>query len=182
VILELLPELVDGADEPLDLPSEPSLVAGAALSTVALRLHHELVDPDGPSPLALEGLALEAVAACRPRRNRAFAKPRWLSAVNELLDAHYVSPPTIAQLGAIIGVHPTHLARAYPKATGERIGEAVRRRRLDASLRLLLTTDRALSDIALACGFCDQSHFTRLFGRTFGRTPARFRQGHGLTR
>lgn len=39
--------------------------------------------------------------------------------------------------------------------------------------------DRSLtfSDIALICGFADQSHFTRVFRREIGVSPGRWRRG-----
>jgi AraC-like DNA-binding protein len=36
--------------------------------------------------------------------------------------------------------------------------------------------DRTLADIALACGFADQSHFTRAFAKDEGTTPGRWRR------
>jgi AraC family transcriptional regulator len=39
-----------------------------------------------------------------------------------------------------------------------------------------------LSEIALACGFTDQAHFTRTFGHFMGCTPARWRRQAAMTR
>ena len=40
----------------------------------------------------------------------------------------------------------------------------------------MLTTDEPLSQIALACGLCDQSHFTRVFRRIVGESPNAWRR------
>jgi AraC-like DNA-binding protein len=37
-------------------------------------------------------------------------------------------------------------------------------------------SDESLSEIALNCGFADQSHFSREFRRQFGRTPRDYRE------
>src|SRR5207248_1833191 len=37
-------------------------------------------------------------------------------------------------------------------------------------------TSEPLSEVALSCGFADQSHFTREFRRQFGRTPGEYRE------
>ena len=42
--------------------------------------------------------------------------------------------------------------------------------------RALVYTNRPLADVALSCGFVDQSHFTREFRRHFGRTPREYRE------
>jgi AraC-like DNA-binding protein len=40
----------------------------------------------------------------------------------------------------------------------------------------MLTTDEALSQIALACGLCDHAHFSRLFRRVLGISPNMWRR------
>jgi AraC-like DNA-binding protein len=52
----------------------------------------------------------------------------------------------------------------------------LRRLRLRIASRALVYTDESLSDIALSCGFADQSHFSREFRRQFGRTPREYRE------
>jgi AraC-like DNA-binding protein len=44
------------------------------------------------------------------------------------------------------------------------------------SLTLVLDTSLPLAEIALACGYADQSAFTRAFGRATGLTPAAYRR------
>lgn len=48
--------------------------------------------------------------------------------------------------------------------------------RVTRASRELLESNMPLVDIALRHGYCDQSHFTREFRRTFGTTPARYRR------
>jgi AraC-like DNA-binding protein len=52
----------------------------------------------------------------------------------------------------------------------------LRRLRLRIASRALIYTEGSLSDIALSCGFADQSHFSREFRRQFGRTPREYRE------
>jgi AraC-like DNA-binding protein len=40
---------------------------------------------------------------------------------------------------------------------------------------VLLEHDVPLAEIAAHCGFADQSHFTRAFGRAYGAPPGRYR-------
>ena len=44
--------------------------------------------------------------------------------------------------------------------------------------RLLESTDKLLSDIAVETGFWDQSHLTRIFKRERGTTPGEYRTRH----
>ena len=57
------------------------------------------------------------------------------------------------------------------------VGEWVRIRRLEYAREALLDGRRSISDVALAAGFADQSHLTRLFRGHFGVTPAEYRRG-----
>ena len=56
----------------------------------------------------------------------------------------------------------------------------LRKLRLRIASRALMTTDESLSEIALKCGFADQSHFSREFRRQFGRTPRDYREHYRL--
>jgi len=52
----------------------------------------------------------------------------------------------------------------------------VNRCRIDAACHALASGNDSLTEIALACGFSDQSSFTRLFGRIVGMTPGVYRE------
>ena len=53
--------------------------------------------------------------------------------------------------------------------------EFVLRTRLLAASRLLTATDLPIIEIALQCGFTDQSYFTRQYSKFFDQTPKRYR-------
>ena len=54
-------------------------------------------------------------------------------------------------------------------------GCVVRHVRVEFARRELAVSEAPLGDIAAAAGFCDQSHFSRLFKRYIGLTPAEYR-------
>jgi AraC family transcriptional regulator len=72
------------------------------------------------------------------------------------------------------GVH--HFCRLFRHTFGQAPHDYVRERRLDAARSMLASSTRGISEIALACGFADQSHLTRCFKQQFGVTPARWRR------
>jgi AraC-like DNA-binding protein len=49
-------------------------------------------------------------------------------------------------------------------------------RRIDRAKALLTEAGLNLAEIALACGFADQSHFTATFRKIVGATPGSFRR------
>jgi AraC family transcriptional regulator len=144
---------------------------------VALRIARELTVDDAFSSLAVEGLALELVAAAA--RGPALPPPeRWLQEAYELLHEQFRETPTAAQIAARVGVHPAHLARSFRAHYRESLGGCARRLRLDWAASELVRSDVSLVSLATEAGFVDQSHFTRAFKKQFGITPARYRTAH----
>ena len=78
-------------------------------------------------------------------------------------------------LAAAVGVHPSHLMRAFRQHHGCTVGEYVRRLRLEYACHLLSTTATSLTQTALDAGFAGQSHFNRAFKAFTGMTPSEFR-------
>jgi transcriptional regulator GlxA family with amidase domain len=63
---------------------------------------------------------------------------------------------------------------------GEGLGDMRRRRRVAAAVGRLRYGDEPLCDVAVAAGFCDQSHMNRNFAEVLGRTPLQVRQERRL--
>ena len=73
------------------------------------------------------------------------------------------------------GISPSHFSRLLKERTGRSFTELLRQCRVDLACDLLCTTEKSLAEIADACGFCDQSHFTHVFQDVKGVTPKLFR-------
>jgi AraC family transcriptional regulator len=75
----------------------------------------------------------------------------------------------------------THFARAFRQSIGASPHQWLLARRIDKAMSLLAGSDLTLAQIALACGFSDQSHLTRVFKVAVGTSPGRWRrsQMHG---
>jgi AraC family transcriptional regulator len=89
---------------------------------------------------------------------------------------------SLTVLGQRAGWSPFHLHRAFRNSVGETPKAYVQRLRLERGASLLLTSDRAVVDIAFACGFASHESFTRAFRRHFGVSPRLYRsrqRGHG---
>jgi len=153
---------------------------GGGLAWLAWRLAGELRASDVAAPVAAEGLALELLAATSRETNRAGRRagrpPRWLRMAEEMVRARAGECVGLSELGDVVGVHPTHLARVFRAHYGVSVGEYGRRLRLARAATELAETDIPVAVIATRAGFADQSHFTRLFKRYAGTTPARYRE------
>jgi AraC family transcriptional regulator len=149
---------------------------GRGFGWLAWRLAAELRASDDAAPLAAEGLALELLAAAtRESSRRRDRVPSWLSLAEELLHARISDCVRLSELAAAVGEPPVQVARAFRAHYGVSVGEYGRRLRVEWAAGELASGDRPLVEIAAEAGFADQSHFTRLFKRYVGTTPAQFR-------
>lgn len=130
---------------------------------------------DTAAPLALEAATLELFAAMA-RLHQGKQPPAWLRRVREALADDSTAAWDVRALALHAGVHPVHLARTFREHYGASPGEWLRARRLEQARERLLAGSAPLSEIALAAGFSDQSHFTRAFRARFGAPPGRFRR------
>jgi AraC family transcriptional regulator len=83
---------------------------------------------------------------------------------------------TLSDVAIACGLSSAYLARSFKKATGMPPYKWLLMQRLDLARTLLQSTDDTLTDIADACGFSDQSHFTRAFSRLQGVSPGAWRR------
>ena len=141
---------------------------------LAHRLYDEFGRRDEVSRVAIESLALGVVAEAS-RQLRAPRAPAWLERVRAFVDAHMAERLLLATVAAMAGVHPVHFARTFKQAYQTTFSSYVRTRRLEFACLQLATTGVPLGEIALAAGFCDQSHFCRWLKRTTGLSPGAYR-------
>jgi AraC family transcriptional regulator len=159
------------------LTDEPWWSPDPRLARLGHEIETELAADDDVRPLALEGLALELLAACvREHRRPDHEGSGWLRRAEERLRASFREPPGLDALAAEAGVHPVHFVRAFRARFGAPPGAYVRGLKVEWAAGVVASTTRPLAEIALEAGFADQSHFTRVFRQKTGVTPARYRR------
>jgi AraC family transcriptional regulator len=79
-------------------------------------------------------------------------------------------------LAAVAQLSASHFTRAFKETFGETPLGYVSRQRMRYAQDLMLRSGECLSQIALTCGHCDQSHFTRVFRRKVGMSPRAWRR------
>jgi AraC-like DNA-binding protein len=88
---------------------------------------------------------------------------------------HYRETITNARLARLSGLSVRAFERRFQAAFQVSPQKFLRRLRLRMAGRALVFTRQSMVDVALNCGFADQSHFTREFHRYFGCTPREYR-------
>lgn len=159
------------ADEPLHL---------AATKQFAIALRIARCCSSQASGLELDSLCHELLGSL-DRRAWEYERtpPSWLYRAMELLHDRYIDDLSIADIAAGVGIHPIHLARSFRRHFGCSPAQFTRFRRVERAAQLLSHSECPLSDIALSCGFADQSHFTKDFVRSLGISPGKYREAAG---
>ena len=156
-------------------PARLDSAATAALRTLFATMQPRAADSIG-SRVALEGHALAAVGAVLSacERERPDLAPPWLDRVEGLI-SNVGTPVTASALARVAGVHRTQLQRALRNATGYSVRELRRHAQIDRACELIREGTGSLAEVAIACGFGDQAHFSRAFKHVTGLSPARYR-------
>ncbi len=83
---------------------------------------------------------------------------------------------SLVEVAEVCGLSSNYFARAFKQSTGLPPYRWLLHQRVERAKDFLTHTSDTLSDIALACGFADQSHFTRVFSRIAGINPGSWRK------
>ncbi len=97
----------------------------------------------------------------------------------EYMRSHYARKVSLSRLSGDAGLCLFHFQKVFLKEKGVSPSEYLLKIRMDNAREMLLQGGR-LSDISVAVGFSDQSHFTKSFKRAVGITPGRYPQSTGL--
>jgi transcriptional regulator GlxA family with amidase domain len=92
------------------------------------------------------------------------------------IEANLETPIRNQDLASIARLSADHFNVAFRSSVGEAPHGYIIRRRVERAQGLMLSTVKPLSEIALECGLTDQAHFTRLFRRIVGESPAAWRR------
>jgi AraC-like DNA-binding protein len=102
-----------------------------------------------------------------------------LAAAVEHLRANFDQAVRVEELAGLAGLSAYQLNRRLRSLLGITAGQLIVKTRVDAASQMLRGGDASIADVALACGYCDQSAFSRQFRRTTGVTPQQYRERHG---
>ncbi len=178
--VEMEPSWMERLSEYSSMPDTIAPSRGGDITWLAMRLYREFREPDSCSPLAVEGLVMAMLAdMTRRRANDERRRPRWLTRAVDLIQENFRQNLTISGVAAEVGIHPFHLSRVFRQFHKQSVSEFVNRLRVQFACRELGDPGKGLADVALAAGFSDQSHFTRVFKQVTGVTPGAFRNAVG---
>lgn len=99
-----------------------------------------------------------------------------LATALDAVRADIAYPWRVGEIAALAGLSTTQLERLCRRTLGMSPRGVLQRLRLEHAVRLLSTTRMTAGEVASACGFYDQSSFTRQFRSVLGLTPGAYRR------
>jgi transcriptional regulator GlxA family with amidase domain len=99
--------------------------------------------------------------------------------VDAYISSHLATCITMKGMAAVVHLSRHHFSRVFRLTAGVPPRTYLLQARLAKAKTMMGDSSLTLCEIALACGFADQSHLTRVFRRQMGTTPTRWRQ-HGF--
>ena len=105
-------------------------------------------------------------------------KPWQIQRAKQLMLENLDADISVAAIAQACALSRSHFTRQFKKSALVSPKEWMREQRILRGKQLLQTSRLLLADIALECGFSDQSHFCRTFVRTEGVTPRAWKQNN----
>lgn len=102
--------------------------------------------------------------------------PWQLRRAKEMMCSRLQQGVPLAELARAVNLSPGHFVRAFKQSTGQPPHRWLVEQRIEKAKQLLVNTSLSLAEIALACGFSDQSHFGRVFSRATHTSPGAWRR------
>lgn len=133
----------------------------------------------------LYGESLGTAIAARLVRNYATRKPalkayglsqRQIARVIDYMKVNLAKDLSISDLATLVGMSESYFSRSFKQSVGVAPYRYLIQQRVERAKKLLKQQNVPISQIALKCGFANQTHLTKVFRQTTGTTPKAYRR------
>ena len=104
-----------------------------------------------------------------------------VAAALDHIRSNYGSELRVEEISEICGLSVYQLNRRLRAIFGITVSQLITKSRIDVASEMLREETIPLAEVAYACGYFDQSAFSRVFRRTVGLTPRQYRARHKTT-
>ncbi len=120
-------------------------------------------------------LAMSLVTDLMPENSARGDVPEFMRKINEYCKDNPDKDLDVGELARISGYSRYHFTRLFTAKRGISPGAFIREIRLNRAVKLLQTGKLPIKEISSTCGFEDTSYFCKAFRKSFGVSPAKFR-------
>ena len=145
-------------------------------------LGRSLIDSEGgchPQYIASIGRAIATRTMMRSPNQKGCCKmPKWrLRRLEEYLATNIERSISLQDMASVVGLSRMHFAAQFRAATGFRPHEYLLMKRIEQAKIVMSETSLPLIEVAFSVGFSAQAHFSTVFKRFTGKSPAQWKQG-----
>ncbi|HEY5822741.1 MAG TPA: AraC family transcriptional regulator [Cyclobacteriaceae bacterium] len=140
-----------------------------------LKAYRECLTNDEHSQASIHGLLLNFIVMTTHIKDEKF-NPQWVRQIRDILNDRWNENVFLHELASLVQVHPVTISKFFPKYFRCTLGEYVRKVRIEKAVALIQKSQLSLTEVALQCGFFDQSHFIRAFKQMTGFLPNGYRK------
>lgn len=125
--------------------------------------------------LATSGPYRELASSSFVRAGVGVEESRRIRKVKQYIDEHISEPIRQTDLADLIGMSRSAFSSFFKLRTGRTLSDYLIEIRLGNAARMLVDTNKSISEICYDCGFNNLSNFNRIFKSRKGSTPREFR-------
>jgi AraC family transcriptional regulator len=185
---DALDAIAADADAPRidNLNHKPVAIDDTTVSGLGLAVLPALSNPDQASRLFIDHVLLavgvhvaQTYGGMRPlsRPVRGGLAAWQVRRAKEILSVNLDGRVPLEEVARECRLSVSHFSRAFRRTMGAAPHNWLLARRVEVAKEKLRDSRLSLLDVALICGFADQSHFTRIFTRMVGVSPGAWRRG-----
>ena len=97
----------------------------------------------------------------------------------DYIKKNYMKRITLEEVAAHVYLSPAYFSRIFKEEIGENFNIYVNLVRIDMAKKILVNEKVSLTDISTMVGFDGQSYFSKVFKKTTGVTPNKYRESRG---
>lgn len=96
--------------------------------------------------------------------------------MTEYIDAHYMDPDlSVAKVSEWVHLSPIYTGALFKKSMGKSVVTYIHEVRINQAKRMLLDDSISVKEVSVRTGYVAPDYFTRLFSKTVGVTPSKYR-------
>lgn len=98
--------------------------------------------------------------------------------VMNYVNLNVAEPLTLNSLAAMCFISPSYLSALFKQETGSTLIDYINTQRVNRAAQLLVQNNHTIAAVAEEVGILDVNYFTKIFKKTLGVTPTRYRREH----
>lgn len=140
----------------------------------AAKVLHDLIEKKVTQPINITVGVVQILN--RQSTQKYVIRDKYIMQTVEYIERHYTQPLNVPTLQALVPLSRRVFEKRFKQNTGVSIYQFIQRYRVDKLSGELITSNRSIEELAIACGFDDAKNVARVFLKHKGMTPSEYRK------